>query len=526
MATRVDLRELAVDRSSGAADIGPRPRWIARYAIPAVLLAGFVGVVAWAARDAYLPRRAVTVAPVLVTHAQVRQAGTPLFKAAGWIQPRPTPIRVAALAPGVIEELLVVEDQPVKAGEPIAYLVDDDARLLRDRAEAELQLQQAALQRAEARLEAARTRLNIPVHLEALVADAEAQLAQVETELAVLPQQLEAAEANLRYQKLNVERQHQLSARGAVNQNAADKAQSEFEAAGARVAELKRREPALEQQREALQKRARAVKEQYDLKADEKQALGEAEADVASMQAEVERARVALAEAELRLERMTIPAPADGRILDLVSEPGARMMSEAAGEAGRDGTTVVTMYQPDKLQVRVDVRFEDLPKVQTGQPVLIESPALVSPVTGHVLFLTSLANIQKNTLEAKVGLDNPPEVLKPETLVDATFLAPQQEGPPPSTEEMKIYVPKDLIVSGEGGSHVWVADIASGVARRRTVEVGPSASGDLVEVTKGLDAGSRLIVAGREGLEDGERIEITGEDDSIGTRATGVARGG
>ena len=52
-----------------------------RYVLPGVLVAGFVGMLGWAARDAYLPRRPVTVVPVLVSVADVQMAGTPLFMA-------------------------------------------------------------------------------------------------------------------------------------------------------------------------------------------------------------------------------------------------------------------------------------------------------------------------------------------------------------------------------------------------------------------------------------------------------------
>ena len=38
------------------------------------------------------------------------------LKAAGWIEPRPTPVGVAALALGVIQELLVVEGQGTVSG--------------------------------------------------------------------------------------------------------------------------------------------------------------------------------------------------------------------------------------------------------------------------------------------------------------------------------------------------------------------------------------------------------------------------
>ncbi len=87
---------------------------------------------------ALLPPRDVWVVPVLASQSAVQSEGTPLFQAAGWIEPRPTPIRVAALAPGVVERLLVVEDQQVKAGEPVAELVKQDAQLAYDRAAANL----------------------------------------------------------------------------------------------------------------------------------------------------------------------------------------------------------------------------------------------------------------------------------------------------------------------------------------------------------------------------------------------------
>ena len=81
-------------------------------------------------------RRASVGRAGLASQSAVQQEGTPLFQAAGWIEPRPTPVRVAALAPGVVERLLVVEDQPVKAGEPVAELIKEDAQLAYDRAPA------------------------------------------------------------------------------------------------------------------------------------------------------------------------------------------------------------------------------------------------------------------------------------------------------------------------------------------------------------------------------------------------------
>ena len=166
MSTEVDLRELAIDRGGSAAPTVPtRRHLVTRYVLPAVLIPGFLSLLAWAARDFLFPPQPVTVVPVFSTTAQVREEGTPLFNAAGWIEPRPTPVRAAALAPGVVERLLVVEDQAVNAGEPVAELVKDDAQLAYDRTLADLKLRQAELVEAESALKAAQTKLDQPVHL-------------------------------------------------------------------------------------------------------------------------------------------------------------------------------------------------------------------------------------------------------------------------------------------------------------------------------------------------------------------------
>ena len=98
MSADVDIKQLAIVRDEVAV---PRPRRhrhvLSRYVIPGVLLVGFLSLVAWAAKDRLLPPKQVWVVPVLATQSAAQTEGMPLFQAAGWIEPRPTPIRVAAL---------------------------------------------------------------------------------------------------------------------------------------------------------------------------------------------------------------------------------------------------------------------------------------------------------------------------------------------------------------------------------------------------------------------------------------------
>jgi RND family efflux transporter MFP subunit len=426
MSAEVDVKRLAIVREQAA---GPkrlrRPQVVSRYVIPGVLVAGFVGLVAWASRNAILPPQPVWVVPVLASQSRVQNEGTPLFQAAGWIEPRPTPVRVAAIAPGVVERLLVVEDQAVKAGEPVAELVRADAELARDSAQAQLELRLAEQAESQAKLEAATA-----------VFDAKQ------------------------------------AATGVVATRSVQEAESARDAAKARV-------------------------------------------DVA--RARVELARVALAEAKLRLDRMTVRAPIDGRVYQLVAYPGSTLAGGMGPVPNSDGSTVVTLYRPDMLQIRADVRFEDIPKVSLGQPVLVNNPALGEPLPGKVLFVGSEANIQKNTLEVKVVLDAPAAVLKPEMLVEVTYLAPKSAASVAETsEQMRLYAPQQLVQRDGGGTdgvgtYVWVADQSAGAARKKSIVTGVVVTGGLIEVTQGLDVASRLIARGHESLADGDRICVVNE---------------
>ncbi len=521
MSHDVDLRGLTVERG----DTSPLRRrsqrqLLTRYVLPLVLLFGFLSLVGWAARDIVFPPKPVTVVPVISTTAAVRREGTPLFKAAGWVEPRPTPVRVAALAPGVIESLLVVEDQPVEAGEPIAVLVKDDAQLAFQRALADRKLQRAELEKAKAVSQAAETKWRNPVHLEAPLGEAEALLAKVETQLKNLPFELQRALAGevAAYKDY----QGKIKAKGVVSGIQIDFAKSKLDSAKALVEELRHRNDSLEREQAALSHRRDALKAQLKLLADEIQAKESAKALVEAAQARLDQAEVALAEAKLRLDRMTIRAPVAGRIFRLVTHPGAKVGGGMAQMHGHDGSTVVTMYRPDLLQIRVDVRFEDIPKIRLGQPVEIDNPALSSPRFGKVLFISSEADIQKNTLEVKVEIPDPPSVFKPEMLVDVTFLAPKEpEQTSDPSQELKLYLPKQLLAKGEGGPYVWVADQSAGVARKTKVQVGATGANGLVEITQGLNVSSRVISAGTDGLNDGDRILIAGEDFSFGNLPRG-----
>lgn len=512
--TEVDLSQLAIDRPETSASRGGKGRVLGRYAFPALVMAGFICLIGWCSQEFLFPPRQVKVLPVFATQAKIRTEGAELFKAAGWVEPRPTAIRVAAIADGVIDELLVVENQLLKKGEPIAELIRDDALLFHERAVANRELAEAELKRNKAACAAAKTRFEQPVHLEAKLATADADLAKINTSLNNLPFETQRAESELKFSQRSLDRMKK--AGKSVSQREIDRAQADYETSQAHLSEFRDRKRSLEKELSAVSQKRNAINLQLQLLIDETKDKDETLAMLEVAGAKLRQMLVAEAEAELRLRRMTIRAPVNGRIYKLVGMPGARVGSGLMTEnRGHDASCVVTLYQPESLQIRVDVRFEDIPKVSLGQSVAISNPAMTESIHGTVLFISSEADIQKNTLQVKVGIDSPPNFFKPEMLVDVTFLAPKQvEDQDASRQELKLLVFENLIFNEGGVSFVWVANQTKGVAEKTEVGLGRRGSDGMVEILSGLDVGSRLISSGLEGLASGNRIKVIGESTS------------
>lgn len=512
MSTEVDLSKLARGRpEKKATTTAPRRSFLTRYAFSGVILLGFAALLAWATRDRLLPRKPVTVVPVMVTRAEMRQEGTPLFQAAGWIEPRPTPVLVTALTEGVVERLLVVEGRTVKAGEPVAKLLDADAKLAVRDSEATLQLRDAEVKSAEAELKAAKLRVEHPAHLDAALAEADSLLAKTETELAKTPFLIESATAKLDFAKRNMDGKRQAADGIAVR--LLHQAESEFASAKADLAELQQRRPSLQREAETLRRRHAALAQQRRLLIDENRQLADADAKLQAAVAKREQSKLVTERAKLTLQRTVVLAPVDGKVLQLVARPGTRVTSmEGATQLG--AATIVTLYDPQMLQVRADVRLDDVSQVQPNQPVRIETASVKTPLTGFVLQATSIANIQKNTLEVKVAIQDPPGTIRPEMLVTATFLAPPQiqKSGEVETQSERLLIPKQLLA--DGGQSVWIV-APTGVAELRSVRLGQASSNGLVEVLEGLTPTDKIISGGRDGLQMGDRITVTGDDAAL-----------
>ena len=106
-------------------------------------------------------------------------------------------------------------------------------------------------------------------------------------------------------------------------------------------------------------------------------------------------------------------------------------------------------------------------------------------VQGRVDYIQPEVDMATRTLKVRIEADNPAMVLKPEMFVDVEF----QVGMP-----SRVTVPAEAVLNTGLRQTVFV-DRGNGYLEPRQVEVGER-RGDRIEITKGLQAGERVVISG------------------------------
>jgi HlyD family secretion protein len=431
------------------------PAWV----IPLGLLAGFALLFLALFRDRLLPAPRVATAIVLATSNQEGDAvtatgsGSMIFQASGWIEPDPLPVKATALIDGVVDEVHVLEGQAVTQGEPLATLIDADAKL--------------ALSAAERR------------HA-ALVSECDAHRAMVDT----LKKRLQGAATRIMAAKSSEDEAGDRYARikdlkGAIS--AAD-------VVSARLRHEREHSMHLSAQSEAAELEAEIKRVHLET---------EARAD------QIEVAAVAVEQAKLALERTRILAPITGRILRLAAAPGQKKMLQMDDP---DSSTIAILYDPARLQVRVDVPLADAAKLGVGQKAKVRCSLLPDTVfSGEVSRITGEADLQRNTLQAKVRIENPTEQLRPEMLCRVEFLGSGRAGT--AAGPLVAWAPEAAVENGG----VWVFDPETERVSRRAVQASTEKREGMLRIADGLRPGDRVVLS-PQGLREGQRVKPHSND--------------
>lgn len=453
---------------------------------------------------------AVNVRVQAVGHAMAQQGES--FTAGGWVEPAwPWPMLVSAQVDGRIDSLKVFEGADVKKGAVIATL------------DASLYEQQSKL--AQAKLAAAKGKV------------AENQAALDLLKAGARPQEIDAARAA-------VERAHATLVRLQAGYRTED-----IEKAAALVAEAE----AYALWREAAAKRSRVLYEQQQVSLDVLQRdeaehaaavhrLDAAKAEHARLKAgylstEIDEAKAQVAEAEQHLKLLeagtrpeaikqaqvaletakaeeaaaaaeaalaaqrvawcSVRAPASGRVLELFAQQGSLLS---------DGKyAICSIYDPSEMQVRVDVRQEQIAGVSIGQECIIKVAARrEQPYDGEVIRIDPLANLARDTVRVKVKVFNADSTLHKDMTVTVDFVAKKVKDET-DPAKLKLVVPRQAVVNRDGKDFVFV--IRGGHARKTEIKLGEAAPGGVV-VESGLAFGDLVAVTQAAQLDEGTPVHV------------------
>jgi HlyD family secretion protein len=190
---------------------------------------------------------------------------------------------------------------------------------------------------------------------------------------------------------------------------------------------------------------------------------------------------------------LDIRTPAAGQVL--------RILRESAGPIAA-GAAIVEIGDPRSVEAVIDVLSSEAVKVAVGAPVSITEWGGGRPLEGRVRAVEpsaftriSALGIEEQRVNVIVVVDGTPPALGDGFRVEARILL--------SHAASVLSVPASALFRSGGGWAVYAVE--GGRARLRPVDIGMRGRLE-VEVTRGLDAGARVVIYPGDRVRDGARV--------------------
>jgi len=221
--------------------------------------------------------------------------------------------------------------------------------------------------------------------------------------------------------------------------------------------------------------------------------LKSAAADVASLQAQI--------------ERKTIRAPFAGRL-------GIRQVN--LGQYLNPGTAITVLQAVDNGYVDFTLPQQRLPDVAVGMPVRILLDAATKPLEGTVAAIDPTLDSTTRTIKLRATVPNT-DTLRPGMFVTVSVILPQSAN--------RVTVPATAVVHASFGNSVFIIEdkkdqsgaAVNGpdgkplkVARQQFVRLGES-RGDFVAVLDGVKPGQEVVSSGAFKLRNGAGVVVNNE---------------
>ena len=444
-ALKSGLDDLKIDRAQRPTPRGRRfsKAWIV------IGIALLVALGGWTMGSRFLGATQISVHRVAVPRAG--SAGPAIvLQAAGYVVPHYR-IEVASKVVGRVKWMGVEKGDFVSGGQPIVRLEDEEF--------------QARLVESVGTLQSWKARL------------AELEAGSRPEEIDRARANLEEAKAQLAQAQIDHDRAKELKDGGVISISEFDQARYNLEALVNRVDSLGKTLELLE--------------------------IGPRQEEIDSAKAEVKRAEGMVAYNRTLVDATVIRAPVTGTVLERNVEVGELVTTGFVGDRGAKGY-VIAMADLGDIQVELDISQNDFARTFMNQKAIVSTDAYRDrEYAGQVVEISPEADRQKATVQVKVQILEPDELIRPEMNANVSFLAASEEqaGTVTGGAPARVLIPSSALV---GGNSVFV--VVQDSAVQRSVRVVRTTS-EGVEVEDGLSGGEEIILSPPEDLEDGDRVQ-------------------
>ena len=222
--------------------------------------------------------------------------------------------------------------------------------------------------------------------------------------------------------------------------------------------------------------------------------LDNAKARYSSAEQEVEYTISQLNLAKRDLEKTVLYAPFDGHIAERLVEPFY--------EVAR-GQRLFDIYMEGAMEAAVSIPESEIHGIYLGLPGEISFPIIQGKVYRGIVTEISKVAGTANAFPVKVTIEGDLAKVRPGMTAEVTIMLNSEMA------EASYLVPLIAVAAGDDDArgYVYVFDQETSTVQKTPIESGGIRDNDVV-VTKGVQAGDIIAVAGVSFLEDGQRVKL------------------
>jgi membrane fusion protein, multidrug efflux system len=209
----------------------------------------------------------------------------------------------------------------------------------------------------------------------------------------------------------------------------------------------------------------------------------------AGAQASVARAQANLTKAIEQLSYAQVKADFAGVVT---------AVSADVGQVVSPGQTVITVARPDIREAVVDIGPDFPVPLRVGLSFTVSLQILPTVhVDGQIREIAPQADPVTRTQRVRIALNDPPPTFRLGATVTSKLATHQRP---------ILRVPESAVLNKDGENFVWVVDLSTSVVSLCKVDVLRNEGG--IQVTAGLEAGTRIVTAGIHSLNQGQHVRI------------------